>query len=127
MSVRSLLEFNGPDLGIVGIGVTASQNGSDRVNPYCKGVKVILVTSLIGTGSVTLTIQGKDPGSGTYYTILVSAAVVTNTTTVLTVYPGIAIAANVSASDVMPRQWRIALTANNANPANFSVGATLIV
>ena len=127
MVTRTNSDINGPQLGLVGVAVTASQNGADMTNPYGKGIKVTLVTTAIGTGSVTMAIQYKDPGSGAYTNLLTSAAVTTNTTTVLTVYPGIAVAANVSANDVLPRVWRIALTANNANPANFNVGATLIV
>ena len=125
--MRTNSDINGTQLGLVGIGVTASQNGADQTNSSAKGIKATLVTTLIGTGSVTMAIQYKDPGSGVYTNLLSSAAVTTNTTTVLTVYPGITVTANVSASDVLPRVWRIALTANNANPANFNVGATLII
>lgn len=125
MSVLNL-DKNGSDL-VIGVGATASVNSSDQVNAYGRGVKVFVVTSAIGTGSITVTIQAKDPASGAYTTLLASAAITTNTTTVLTVYPGLAATANVSANDILPRQWRIAVTANNANPANYSVGASLIV
>ncbi len=125
MSVLNL-DKNGSDL-VIGVGATASVNSPDQVNAYGRGVKVFVVTSAIGTGSITVTIQAKDPASGAYTTLLASAAITTNTTTVLTVYPGLAATANVSANDILPRQWRIAVTANNANPANYSVGASLIV
>jgi hypothetical protein len=112
---------------VSGVGATASQNSPDLVNTDARGVKVFVNTTAIGTGSITVTIQAKDPGSGAYTTLLASAVIVTNTTGVYTVYPGITAAANVSASDVLPRQWRIAVTANNANPANYTIGASLIV
>jgi hypothetical protein len=126
MSVRTNTDLNGSQLILVG-GQTASLNSADQVNPYGRGVVVFINVSLIGTGSITVTIQGKDPASGTYYTILASAAIVTSVFGTLTVYPGAAVTANVSANAVLPRQWRIAVTANNANPVNYSIGASVII
>jgi hypothetical protein len=108
------------------VGATTSQNTADQVNVDHAGVKVYINVSNAGTGSITVAIQGKDPGSGTYFTILASAAIVANGLTVLTVYPGITAVTNVSASDCLSRQWRISVTANNANPVNYTIGATLI-
>lgn len=126
MSVRTNLDFNVSEL-ISGVGATASVNSADKVNAYGRGVKVFVNTTAIGTGSITVAIQAKDPGSGTYVTLLASAAIITNVMTVLTVYPGLAATANVSANDLLPRQWRVSVTANNANPANYTVGASVIV
>lgn len=112
---------------LAGVGATASQNSADLTNADGRGVKVYVNTSLIGTGSITVSIQAKDPASGTYTTLLASAAIVTNVMTVLTVYPGLPVTTNVSANDVLPRQWRVSVVANNANPANYSVGASIIV
>ena len=108
-------------------GATTTQTGPDLTYPTARGVKVIIVTTAIGTGSVTVTIQGKDIASGTYYPLLASAAIVTNATTVLSVYPGAAVAANVSANDALPTTWRILCTANNANPATYTVGFSTLV
>lgn len=110
-----------------GVAATASQNSADLTNADGRGVKVYVNTSLIGTGSITVSVQAKDPASGTYVTLLASAAIVTNVMTVLTVYPGAPVTTNVSANDVLPRQWRVSVVANNANPANYSVGASIIV
>jgi hypothetical protein len=103
-------------------GVTTTQTSPDFQNPGCRGVKVILTTTVIGTGSITLTIQGKDKVSGTYYTLLAGVAVVTNTQNIYTVYPSGTAAANVYALDVLPYTWRILVTANNANAATYTVG-----
>lgn len=108
------------------VGATTTQTGADQINPAGRGVKVVLDMTVVGTGSVTLTIQGKDIASGKYYTLLVGAAVVTNSTNVYEVYPGIAVAANVSASATLPRTWRVLVTANNANAATYTVGASVI-
>jgi hypothetical protein len=106
--------------------VTTSQTGADIQSPTAFGVKVVLDMTVVGTGSVTLTIQGKDKVSGKYYAILAGAAVVTNSTNVYTVFPGAPIAANVSANDTIPEIWRWIVTANNANPATYTVGFSTI-
>jgi hypothetical protein len=119
-------DLNISDL-LFGVGQTTSQSGADQINIDARGIKVFINVSSAGTGSVTVAIQTKDPASGTYVALLTSAAIVANGMTVLTVYPGLAATANVSANDVLPRQWRISATANNANPVNYTIGACLIV
>ena len=80
-----------------------------------------------GTGSITVSIQEKDPTSGKYTSLLDSIALTTNATTILTVYPGLTAVANVTATQVLPRDWRIVVTANNANSITYSVGYALIL
>jgi hypothetical protein len=106
---------------------TATQTGSDQTNFNAHGIIVVLDMTVVGTGSVTLEIDGKDPVSGKYFALLTGAAVTTNSTNVYTVYPGNTVTTNVSASTVLPRTWRVKVTANNANSATYSVGAMLIV
>lgn len=110
-------------VGHIGSGETATWTSPDFTNYTCRGVVVTLVTSVIGTGSITVTINGKDKQSGTYYLLLSGAAVVTNTTNRYTVYPGLTAAANVTASDVLPELWQIVVTHNNANATTYTVGA----
>src|SRR5213594_974505 len=104
-------------------GATTTQTSEDFVNNGgasgvpAAGVKVVVDTTAIGTGSITLSIQGKDKASGKYYTLLAGAAIITNTTNVYTVFPGATVTANVSANDTLPEIWRLVVTANNANPA----------
>jgi hypothetical protein len=112
---------------ITATGATTTQTSADQTNNTGRGVKVVLDMTAVGTGSVTLTIQGKDTASGKYYTLLAGAAVTTNTTNVYTVYPGAPATANVSANDVLPRTWRVLVTANNVNPASYTVGASVVV
>lgn len=105
---------------------TTTQTGADNENVFHRGIVVILDMTTVGTGSVTLEIDGKDPVSGKYYAILTGAAVVTNSTNIYKVYPGLTAAANVAANDLLPKTWRIVVTANNANAATYSVGAILM-
>jgi archaellum component FlaF (FlaF/FlaG flagellin family) len=107
----------------IAAGSTTTQTGPDIVaDQGARGVTVYVKTTAIGTGSITVTIQGKDVISGDYYTLLTGAAVTTNTTNRYTVFPGATVAANVSANDGLPAIWRILVTANNANPATYTVG-----
>lgn len=111
---------------ITAVGATVTQASADQVNVNGRGVKVVLDMATVGTGSVTLTVQGKDVASGKYYTLLAGAAVTTNVTNVYTVFPGATAAANVAANDLLPHTWRVLVTANNANPTIYTVGASAI-
>jgi len=112
--------------GQVYTAVTTSQTGPDITSPVTRGVVLVLDMTVPGTGSVTLTIQGKDRMSGKYYTLLAGAAITTVSTNVYTVFPGAAVAANVSANGTLPDLWRWIVTANNANPTTFTVGFTML-
>lgn len=112
------------------VAAAVGANGADQVNYNARGVKVVIdITAITGTGpTLTVTLQGKDPVSGKYYTILASAALAAVATTVLTVYPGIAASTNVAANDVLPRDWRIVTAIGGTTPAvTATVGASLIV
>lgn len=107
---------------------TTTQTQSDQTNYNHKGIIVVLDMTVAGASpSVTLEIDGKDPVSGKYYAILTGAAVTTVTTNVYKVYPGVTTGANAAVSDVLPRTYRIKVTANNANAGTYSVGAMLIL
>ena len=106
---------------------TATVASPDQTNFNGCGVHVILDVTAAGTGSITLTIQGKDPVSNKYYDILAGVAVTTNSTNVYKVYPGLPATANVSANDLLPRTWRVNVTHNNANSITYSVGAAVIL
>ena len=127
-----------PTSGIVGkntdtaalisaVAATVTQTSADQTNFNGRGVKVVLDMTSIGTGSVTIAIQGKDAASGKYYTLLTGAAVIANSTNVYEVYPAIVAVANASANASLPRTWRVIVTANNVNPTTYTVGASIIV
>lgn len=104
---------------------TATIQSADQTNYNGNCAHVILNVTSAGTGSITLTIQGKDSVSSAYYPILVGAAVTTNSTNPYKVCPGITAAANAAVSDMLPRTWRIDVTHNNANSITYSVGASV--
>lgn len=107
-------------------GRTTTQTQGDQDNPGYKGIAVVLDMTAVGTGSVTLEIDGKDPLSGKYVPLLTGVAVTTNSTNVYTIYPGGPVTANVSAGFSLWRTWRIKVTANNANSATYTVGYILL-
>jgi hypothetical protein len=106
---------------------TTTQTGADITNFQGNSVLIVVLDmTVVGTGSVTLSIEGKDTASGKYYTILAGAAVITNVTNRYRVSPNLTAAANSIAQDILPRVFRINVTANNANAATYSVGYCLI-
>lgn len=92
--------------------VTASVNGQDIVNDEGRAAHVVIdITSITGTApTATFTVQGKDPISGQYYTILASAALAAAGTTVLKIGPSLTAAANLVANDIVPRTFRVICT-----------------
>lgn len=110
-----------------GAGLTATASSNDLANPYGKGVKVVFDVTAGTSLSLVLTIEGKDPASGKYYTILTGASVTGAATNVYTVYPGVTTASNVAVSNVIPRTWRVTVTASNTNAGAYTVGASVIV
>jgi len=120
--------FNNQDLVILASAVrAASANGADRTNGNARGIIIVIDVTLVpGVDTVTFTLQGKDPASGKYYTILASAALVGAGTVVLRVYPGLTAAANLVVSDLLPRTWRVITTHSAATNFTYSVGAILV-
>lgn len=103
-------------------------NSADQTNYNGRGVQVVFDMTVATTTSVVINIQGKDAASGKYYTLLSSAAIVTAVTTVLTLYPGAPLTANVSSPQVLPRTWRVqAVVTGGSSAATATVGASVIV
>ena len=94
------------------LNATATTNGSDCVNDEGMYAHVIIdITSITGTApTATFTVQGKDPYSGKYYTILASTALNAIATTVLRIGPALTAAANLVVNDVLPRTFRVICT-----------------
>ena len=98
---------------------SASTDSGDLENISSVGASIVIdITAITGTTpTATFTVQGKDPVSGKYYTILASTALNATGTTVLKIYPGLTVAANSVASDVLPRTFKVAVTIAGTTPA----------
>lgn len=103
----------------------ATVSSADQTNPQWHSVQVIINVSAYTSGSYTPTIQGKDPVSGNYYTLLTGAALSGTGTTVLSVGPGVTAATNTAAGLYLPRTWRITFAGAATPSMTFSVGAVL--
>lgn len=99
----------------------------DKSNNFGNSIIVFIdVTSInAGTPSVVFTVEGKDPVSGKYYTLLASAAIVAVGTTVLRVNPGLTAAANTIAKDMLPSLWRVKAVHADGQAITYSVGAVV--
>ena len=106
---------------------TTATTSSDQVNLGWKGVHVYInVSAIVASPGLTITIQGKDELTGAYYTLLTGTQIVTATSQVLKVYPGITAAANASASDVLPKYWRVSVAVADADEATYSISCSMI-
>jgi hypothetical protein len=104
---------------------TTTQTVSDIDTHGAQYLNVVLDMTTVGTGSVTLSINGKDPASGKYFTILAGSAVTTNSTNRYKVGPSVAASANAIAQDYLPATIQLVVTANNSNAATYSLGYSL--
>lgn len=105
---------------------TTTQTGADRTNTHSRGLHLVINVTAAGVAGITPKVQGKS-ASGAYYDILVGAAITGTGTTVLKVYPGIVAVPNAAASDVLPRVYRVVVTANDANAVTYSADRELVV
>lgn len=96
---------------------TVTSADQENVNGRCLTV-VVSITAITGTTpTLTVTVQGRDPVSGAYYTLLTSAALNAVATTPLYVCPGTTEAANTRASVPAPRTWRTSAVIAGTTPA----------
>lgn len=106
-------------------------NGADQTNLDGRGLLLgINITAATGVSpTLQVIVEGKDAASGTYYPLLTSAAIVaTAGFTLLSLYPGLAAVANLVASQVLPRVWRVRTVIGGASPAvTATIGANVSV
>lgn len=116
------VNWNANQVPLVSAVRSATNSTPDFLNLGWRGVKVIFdITAVPGADSVTLTIQGKDPASAKYFTLLAGAAETGTATRIYSVYPALPATANVSANDFVPQQWRITITHSAGTNFTYSV------
>ena len=119
--------YNGNSVILASAARTAAVNSDDQTNLGARGLHLVIdVTLDPAAASITPTIQGKDEVSGEYYTLLAGVAIAAVGTTILKIYPGLTAAANLVASDILPRTWRLSMAAADGDSITYSIGATLI-
>ena len=101
---------------------TATESSTAIISTHGGCNVVIDMTAVTATGDVTFKLEGHDPLSGAYYTIIESLSVVTVSTVVLSVFGGITEVANSKVSDGLPQNIRVTATHANAVAMTYSVG-----
>lgn len=106
-------------------------NSSSITNYGNKGVVFIINVSAASgtTPELTVKLQVQDIVSGTWIDVpgAVTPTLTTAGSSLLTVYPGVTVSANVAISFPLPRTYRIAWTVDGTTPSfTFSVGAHYI-
>lgn len=93
-----------------------------------RGLRIYIDITNANGGSLVLKLQTKDPSSGNWVDVAgaVTAALGSNATTVLILYPSVAESANVDISDPIGTSWRISVTVSTAT-MTFSVGGEYLI
>lgn len=103
---------------------TATESVVIENNDVKIGTFVLVVESGTGAATLTLTIEGYDEASRTYYPILTALAVSTNDTFLYKVGVGVVPITNVSTDELLPDQFKVTITKNNATAVVYSLGLT---
>lgn len=89
--------------------------------PDVNGLRLYIDITNANGGTVTVTVQGKDPVTGNWVAIGTSAALNSNATTIFTIAPGVTETANVDIGDPLPVSWRLSVVVGTAI-VTFSIG-----
>lgn len=107
---------------------TAETNSADQtLRAGLRGVRLsVNVSAIVDTPSITVNVQVKDPVSGTYTTVLSSAAIVGTGLTHLMVYPGCVAVANKVLNEPLARTWRVNVAHADTDSITYSIAADLL-
>jgi hypothetical protein len=79
-----------------------------------------------GAPDVTVSIDGYDYGSSTWYNLLTGLSVVTVSFNIYKIHPDFTAAANLVAKEGIPYLWRVILTHDDAAPITYSLGVNYL-
>lgn len=106
-------------------------NSIEIANPTAKGVRLFVNVTNFNGGTVTVSIQSKDPVSGNWVNVpdgATTGSIASGTTNCLTVYPGLAESTtlpSVEVSDHLDISWRVVMVVATAS-VTLSVGGTYL-
>jgi hypothetical protein len=103
---------------------SATFTTSDMTNAEWQGAHIVINATALSGGTLTPKIQGKDPASGAYYTVLTGAAISGAGTSVLRVYPSLTPTTN-TVADLLPRTWRLQITSSSSPVGTATIGGFL--
>lgn len=110
----------------------AAYTSDEMHNLSAKGVRLYIKNGTIGTTTLTVKIQNRNPVDDSWIDLpgaVTTALTTDNDANTLTVYPGIAETGNVSVSDHLGPTWRVVATLSDGdtNSVTFSVGADYLL
>lgn len=107
---------------------STTTNSADFINYNGRGLWVVFeITAVPGVTSVTCNIQRKHPNDGSYSIVLGGAPQTGVTTIQMRLYPGIAVAAAITNSDVLSRVYRIQVVHSGAGDFTYSVAGSVLI
>ena len=107
--------------------VAQAYDSAEYFNHSGQGILVIIkVSAVTASPSVVVTIQGKDPASGKFYTLATRTAIITTGTYQLKMYPHAVAVAGTVVRDFLPQQFKIVCTHGDTDSATYSVGMVLM-
>lgn len=106
---------------------TVTTTSAVFTNPNFRAGHFILDITAGAGFDIEFALQGRIPTVGTFYPILESASIVATGTTVFKVGIGFTPVAMLTANDLIPVQYRVVITHNNASSVTYSVNANLSV
>lgn len=115
-----------------GVASDGVYDSDELFNPNCKGVR-LYINRTVATGTVTVSIQGRDPVTDAWFTITgaTTAALSSAIATTLTIYPGITAGAGTATSSTevstfLPCAWRVHVVVATAT-TTWSIGAEYLL
>lgn len=104
---------------------TATATSATYSSKDCRGLHIAFNLTVLGSGSISLVLQGYDATAGLWYDILVPVAVTTIGHKIYKMYPGIPVSTAVN--DILPTTWRIVVTPGDSVANTYSVIANLVL
>ena len=127
---QALSPFNGTYTWLPSAARTTTQTLPDQVGVFASGLEVLCnISAASGTGGLQVSIQGKDPVSGTYYTMGQTTANTSVSFVRALLFPVFqsqaATATKIFINDFLPYIWRIQVIANDTSSYTYSCDYTL--
>lgn len=105
---------------------TATATSNDIYNLYGSGAHFTFVCYSATLATATVTIQGKDELSDSYYGIITGAAVTGAATATYKIIPGGSAVANTVVNDILPTTFRASVAFSGSGTANYSLGYSIV-
>lgn len=105
---------------------TSTTVSGDISNPHARGGHIIVdVSDIVDDPTMIMFVQGKDPVSGNYYSILQTIIINVVDTYLFKVYPGITDVPGYATPDILPDVFRVLMLHLGSDSTTYSVSVLL--